>query len=324
MKNNRFQTKTSYSLDALNFLNVLTEDEFYTQRHESNYRHFIQSFSQKNKCLMSEIVRINGGNMLSPFLTLVVSSIPNFDSQEISELFDSATIHSYFSQTSYYKESIWEQKEPLFKLVPEIILELEKIGFKEFWYEHKQPLLLDKIEKITSLVDQHSIFDEINDMLGPTSNIDEIILYLCSYAAPHGIKIVGPRFISDVSYPTEITLSIAIHEMFHPPYRIEQLNERFNDLKVDPKLIDAFDKQKERFGYKTIEGFIEENVVEAMALYICEKIGLEKDPFAYLEKHDEGSHVLSVTLLKYLQSNPKNRDVSFQDYFNEFLQRVEL
>lgn len=56
-----------------------------------------------------------------------------------------------------------------------------------------------------------------------------------------------------------------------------------------------------------------------MALYICEKIGLHKAPFEYLKKHDEGSHLLSVLLLKHLQGQPKSGSTRFPDYFISFL-----
>ncbi|MGZ9583015.1 hypothetical protein [Paenibacillus marinisediminis] len=281
-----FEVATSYTLDALNFLNVLTRDEFYVKRHVEDHQQFLSMNTEANQRLMSEIIRIQGGTMLSPFLTLVVSSVPDFDSYDLSELLRSKDLlQSYFSRTPYYQEDSWGKKKELFSLASEVI----------------------------------PVFKEINHMLGPSSQIDHIVLYLCSYAAPHGIKIAGPRFISDVSYRNEITLGIAIHEMFHPPYRVEQLDHHFDKLKHEPELLTAFNKQKERFGYTKIEGFIEENVVEAMGLYICEKIGLEKDPYTYLNNHDDGSHVLSVILLNYMQNHPKDGGVDFQDYYNEFL-----
>ncbi|MCL6458000.1 MAG: hypothetical protein K6T85_08335 [Gorillibacterium sp.] len=315
-----FEVATSYTLDALNFLNVLTQDEFYVKRHVDDHHRFQAFHTEQNQRLMSELIRIQGRTMLSPFLTLVVSSVPDFDSIELSELLRSTDLlESYFSQTPYYEKEDWEQRKRLFDLVPETIHSLEKLGFKEYWHEQKRPYLIGKGEEIATFASQYSIFKEINDMLGPSSKIDHIILYLCSYAAPHGIKIAGPRYISDVSFRMAFTLGVAIHEMFHPPYRIEQLDDPFNKLKIEPVLLAAFEKQKERFGYSTIKGFIEENVVEAMALYIWDKISLEKDPYGYLEKHDEGSHLLSVVLLKYMQNHPKREAVNFQDYFNQFL-----
>ncbi|ASA24774.1 hypothetical protein [Paenibacillus donghaensis] len=279
-----FEVINSYKFDALNFLNVLTQDEFYVSRHTEDHHHFVSIHTDRNHQLMSEIIRIQGGTMLSPFLNLVVSSLPNFDELELPELFRSTELlQRHFSQSPYYKEEQWKQREPLFSLVPEILQDLEKLCFREYWQERKLPQLLMKTEEIKVFASRQSIFKEINDMLGPSSSIDHIQLYLCSFAAPHGIKITGPRYISDCSFSLELTLGIAIHEMFHPPYRIAELEAPFHRLSATPALLAAFEKQKNRFGYTTIESFIEENVVEAMALYIWEKIGLEPNPFAYLE-----------------------------------------
>lgn len=315
-----FEVAASYTLDALNFLNVLTRDEFYVKRHREDAERFQAFHTERNQRLMAELVRLNGRTMLSPFLTLVVSAVPGFDSMDLIELLQSPDLlKHHYSQTPYYDEEDWEENKPLFALLPEIIGSLEHIGFKDHWHKHKQPYLLQKGEEIAAFSSRYSVFAEINQMLGPASKIDQIVLYLCSYAAPHGIKIAGPRYISDVSFTMEFTLGVSIHEMFHPPYRIGELDPLFSRLLLAPVLLAAFDKQKERYGYSTMEGFIEENVVEAMSLFIWEKIGLEKDPYAYLKKHDEGSHLLSFLLLSHLQCQPKAETASFTDYFNRFL-----
>jgi hypothetical protein len=66
-----------------------------------------------------------------------------------------------------------------------------------------------------------------------------------------------------------------------------------------------------------MEGFIEENIVEAMAIFICHKLGLEKEPFAYFAKHDGGTHMLSVVLFEYFSRYPKSSNQTFEEYFRD-------
>ena len=73
-----------------------------------------------------------------------------------------------------------------------------------------------------------------------------------------------------------------------------------------------------------MKGFIEENLVKAMAIFICHKIGLEDDPFGYFEKHDDGSHTLSVVLFDTFGKHPKSIDQPFKDYFRALLENLPV
>jgi hypothetical protein len=203
-------------------------------------------------------------------------------------------------------------------LILPIVRELEENGFKNFWLRERLPMIHDKIAEVKQLASEYNFKDEMENMLGPGQTFDSISLYLCSFASPHGIKLCGPRYISDVSFPIKFTLAISIHEMFHPPYDGYKIQDLIHCIGEDQLIKNAFINQNPNHGYSTMEGFIEENVVEAMALHICEIIGLENDPFGYLEKHDGGSHVFSVILLDYFKKYPKAKGQTFQEYF-EFL-----
>ena len=107
---------------------------------------------------------------------------------------------------------------------------------------------------------------------------------------------------------------------------LDMLGETYGGLLTDHHLIlrHAFETKDPRFGYATMAGFIEENVVEAMAIFICHKIGLEKDPIGYFAKHDGGSHMLSVVLFEYFGKYPKSSEQSFEAYFLELFQKMPV
>jgi len=112
--------------------------------------------------------------------------------------------------------------------------------------------------------------------------------------------------------------------MFHPPYNAKKLPKELDALTEDPLLKRAFEGKDPKYGYLTMRGFIEENVVEAMTLSICEKLGWETDPMGYLARHDEGSHMLSVVLLEYFRRYPKSQDQTFQQYFKGLAERIPI
>jgi hypothetical protein len=208
-------------------------------------------------------------------------------------------------------------------LIP-VIKEIERCGFREYWRRERLPIIQRKQRQFRAYANKFQLDYEIERMLGQGKAPESIAVYLCSFAAPHGIKICGPRYIADTAFPKEVVLGVAVHEMFHPPYDARNLEQELEKLGNDPLLQHAFETKDPRFGYPTMEGFIEENVVEAMAIFICHKIGLEKDPLGYFEKHDDGSHLLSVVLFDYFGKYPKTSEQSFEAYFLELLQKMPV
>ena len=73
---------------------------------------------------------------------------------------------------------------------------------------------------------------------------------------------------------------------------------------------------------KAEEGFIEENIVEALGIYVAIKLGANIEPFQYFKDHDDGSHIISPHFYKYLCENEKVREQSFEDYFINYVKSL--
>jgi len=320
-----FFVHTSYNLDLLNFINILTGEKFYLDRHEGIYERFGENLSSESKAFIKEAVKINGSVMLGPILSLVISAVPNFEKRSIIKMFeDAALLENCLKDYQYYDEEIWSERKSLFDTLIPVIQELEGKGFLKFWREERLPAIKKQQRQLRTYAKDFHLDKEIELMLGKGQAPKSITVYLCSFAAPHGIKICGPRYISDIAFSKDTTLGIAVHEMFHPPYDAQNLGPELTRLGNDPLLQHAFKTKDPKYGYSTMTGFIEENVVEAMAIFICHRIGLEDDPFGYFEKHDEGSHMLSVVLFDYFGKYPKSIEQPFEAYFKELLARMPV
>ncbi|MFC1713807.1 hypothetical protein ACFL6S_09070 [Candidatus Poribacteria bacterium] len=322
----KFSIYFSYNLDLLNLMNVLTGEEFYVGCHRDAFARFGGSLSDDSQHHIKEAVDINSrGAMLGPFLCLVISAVPNFERRSVTRMFSDANLlKQSFSQYRYFSSEKWPMQKSIFRLLLPVVRELEAKGFREYWLTNRLPLLEEARRELSRFVYEFELQDEIEYMLGPGQTIDSITLYLCTFAAPHGIKLCGPCYISDVAFPKAATLSAAIHEMFHPPYDANNLENELAKLGMDPLLKHAFETKDPKYGYPTMTGFIEENVVEAMALSICQRIGLGEDPLGYLLSHDDGSHVLSVILLEYFKRYPKLGSQTFEEYFRDLLKRMPI
>lgn len=317
-----FLVKKSYNLDLLNFFNVITGDEFYTKYHLEAYLSFKDLLSDESNYAIKALVEANESSMLGPMLCLVFSSLPGFDTMKLQELTNKKEIlKDSFSKTVYYDEKEWEKQEGAIDIVLSIITELEEKGFYEYWVRERLPLIDRSRVELEEYLSRYNINEDIENMLG-NRGIDEITVYLASFASPHGMKICGNNFISDVTFPKETTLLVAIHEMFHPPYNANNILEELKLIGEEAFFRHAFETKNPQYGYAEINGFIEENVVEAMSLIIGEKIGIVEDPIEYLKKHDDGSHVFSVILMKYFKLYRKPKDKSFEEYFKELIRKL--
>ncbi len=317
----KFNVRHSYNLDLLNIINVLTAEELYVRRHSGIFERFGEPLSKKAKGAIEKAVVIHESAMLGPLLSLVVSAVPDFENRSIARMFsDVELLHDNIKRFSYYDAEAWNQRASIFSLLLPVVKELELLGFREYWTKERLPRIQAVQSEFFAYANGFHIDDEVERMLGIGRAPENMTVYLCTFAAPHGIKICGPRYITDVSFPKEDSLGVAIHEMFHPPYDAGNLKDELRRLGEDPLLKRAFETKDPRFGYPTMEGFIEENVVEAMAITICHRLGLEEEPRAYFAKHDGGSHLLSVVLFEYFKRYPKSKDRTFEEYFKELLQ----
>jgi hypothetical protein len=290
--------RASYSLDAINFLNVLTDDPFYTKPHEEAYAYWFGKTSARSRAVIREVAEARGSNMLGPWLAYMVSDQPHFDEAAPARLLDG------FSDS---------------RALAPVIDELEKQGFRDYWERDRLPEISRKVSQMQEYLDKarFSLEAETARLKGPGSDSDDEPwrLYICAFAAPHGIRLSGKALIADVRNEPKGVLRIAIHEMFHPPYGSWQAWWTRRRLTHDPLFQEAFKvHDARRFGYADEEGFLEENIVEAMELHVSQRLGLIDDPWKYLARHDRGDHRLSVVLLDSFNQWPKRDDETFPDY----------
>lgn len=321
----QFQIRDCYNFDLINMLNVLSGDPFYTQYHPEAYAEFGEALSDDSRFRLRAVTDALGNAMISPMINFAVSFIPGFAEANILELLlDEARIFEGIQENDPRMLEKAKEMSPLFQALVPVLAELENMGFREFWLEEGLPLIKARKAELEPFAESVSLDKEIAAMLGAGQAPEEIVLYLCSYASPHGIKIFGPRYIADISFKTESVFMIAIHEMFHPPYVQAEVQDQLDKIAADPFIKLAFEKKDPKFGYPEMYGFLEENVVEAMTLNIAEKIGLESDPFGYLLNHDGGSHVFSVVLVDYLNQYPKPVVQPFGEYFRDLVAKMPV
>lgn len=316
----KLQTESSYNLDVLCLLNTLTGDEYYTKRHDEVFDTWYPQLSEGIKIKMQELADEQGNAMLSPTITLFISSLADFNKRSLVEMLSSfSEIEESMNRTQYsFDKNEFEKWFLQFKntIIP-LICELEDKGVRDYWEQHWLPKIQEKCTKI----DNRLIDFKMDEVLQPFGNIStaDCTIFLCAFTDPLGIKLCGNNLITDIRYSLDIILSNVTHEIFHPPYNQNMVREYVQILFNKLWIKEAFNNQSPNSGYDTMEGFIEENIVEALGIYIAVKLGANIEPHEYFKNHDGGSHVVSPLFYKYLCKNTKVREQSFEDYFIGFV-----
>ena len=316
----RIKTKINYNFDILCFLNIMTADKYYIDFHKDLFEKFYPMINGRTKQNIQDMIKQQGYSMLAPTLTLFISSLTNFNDRNLIEMLKShAEIEDSMNKTPYiFSHEDFEWYFAFFDsaIVP-LIDELEKAGLHEFWQANKLPLIKERCNEIDKYMQQYNAENLINQY----RNFDnsDFTVYLCSFAKPHGLKLCGNNIISDYSYSNDNILSNVTHEVFHPAFDFDTVSQSLNVLSEKSWVQEAFKNQNPNSGYYTIEGFIEEHIVEALGIYVLAQLGVDINPSEYFKIHDEGSHVISPHFYKYLCENKKDISQSFEDYFIHFV-----
>jgi len=297
----------------------MTADEMYVKRHKVAFDKWYPQLSDTVKSKMRDFVAKQGNAMLSPTITLFISSLNDFTNRNLIEMLGNfQEIENSMSKTPYVfgKEDYDKYFSFFTSTIIPLISELEQKGFRGFWEKDRLPTIKEKCGEI----DKRLADFEIESLLAPFSDIEntDCTIYLCSFTDPLGIKLCGNNLITDASYSLDIILSNATHELFHPPYQIDKVRKYVQTIFEIPWVRKAFDKQDPNSGYNSMEGFIEENIVEALGIYIAVKLGADIEPFEYFKSHDGGSHVIAPYFYRYLCDSEKKSNQSFEDYFIRF------
>lgn len=198
----------------------------------------------------------------------------------LNTLENSESMRTNLKQTPYYSEESWQLYESVRDDLKRIFLFLANIQFESYWQENILPKVEQKIAIIKKELPEYDIITEVEAHLSFTLSSNTITIYMLYYSQPHGIRVTGTRFLTDVAWPFEIVLRNAVHEMLHPPYQLDTDDELKNvllRLKSDDFLMDKVLNHNPSFGYNSFEGFVEEDCVQALDQIINEKLKIGMD-----------------------------------------------
>ncbi len=327
-----WQVRPCFKFDVLCFLNALTADPFYLRYYQEEYDKFQPSITPAAQDALSNLkrkIKDENQGIISAFLCLYFSATDDETMDEmLLTLNHSMRMQSALKQTPYYSEAGWQLYDSVREDLKSILLFLKDIQFESYWKENVLPRVRQKIELVEKDLPAYNVIAEVERHLGFALPSNRITVYMLYFSQPHGIKVTGTRFLTDVAWPFEIVLRNAVHEMMHPPYDLvhdDDLRKTFELLKKDEFLMDTIKNHNPAFGYNSFEGFIEEDCVQALEQIINEKFGIEVEPRKRWKESDDGMHVFSAALYKVLKEEKYNqKGERFRDFLIRTIQEGKL
>src|SRR5581483_423259 len=314
----------SFTFDALCWLNVLTGDPFYVcyypQEYEAFKKHLTPRAIQALAGLKTKVK--DQGLIISALLCLYFSATTD---QTLAELLhtveDSSTMEAVLKQSPYYDEKGWHCYESIRPELKILLLFLQEIRFDDYWRSTILPRVEQRISVLQQELAPFNVIVEDEALLGFSLPSNEITVHVLQYVQPHGIRILGTRFLTDVTYASSIQVMTAVHEMLHPPFVREgaQVQACLSELEKDAFLMEAFVNHNPDYGYNTFEGFIEEGCVRALDQFVNEKLSIAKDARERWRTDDEGMHVFAACLYATMKEEHYNRR---GEVFEEFFARM--
>jgi hypothetical protein len=310
--------QTNLAYDALCLLNIWTGETFYCEEHLGLLERWqprlttpvLEAFSRLEKTIRGD------DGIISASLCLLFSSVQPENLHDLERaIAHPETLLETFRASPYFDP---EESNQFQTLLPDLLTLVRFLQVSPFGAEHVADLGTDfdqKRQALQATLETYDIVGSVEAALGHALEAHEIEVFTLAYTAPHGIKIIGNRFITAIEWSAVITARVAIHELMHPPFDIDrpELQAALEKLRQDPVLREHFETHDPVFGYNTWHGYVEENCVRALDQVICEALGIARDADERWQEEDGGMHVLAARLTPVLRAR-ETTGVRFEDW----------
>jgi hypothetical protein len=294
----RWVVRTSEGFDALGFLSPLSGDPFYQKHYEKEVAEFAPRMPSDVLADIKLLKKELGekGELLSPAFYLYFSGGPD---ATMDDLLDSITnpqrLRPALEASPYWDAEDWAGfVERLPRLKP-MLEALRDGGFREYRNALVAPQAGSKLPVIRRKLADYDVIKWAQFYTGRAFDPTIEVIFM-HFNKPHGIKIVGPRFLTGLAYRDDITIQTAGHEVLHPPVPMDGAPAKaaMALFEKDPLLRKILDERDKSYGYGDIEGLFNEGLTQTIDQLIGERLGLKRDPGRRWREHDGGMHVLAA------------------------------
>jgi len=306
----RWKVRVSEGFDALAFLGPLSGAELYARYYGAEAKAFA---SRLPEAIRKDIVKLSsdatteGYGLLGPNLSVLFSTDGNdatLDSLLAALESRNERVLPKYRASQYWDAKDWNWFDKAAPRLAAIFTAMRDAGFAAFRAERAGPDLNTRVGDVQRSL---SSFDVIlwQEKLTGRRFDPTIEIVLLQFAKPHGIKVQGQTFLQATDYDVATTVRIAAHEMLHPPVPMDGAAAlaALKVLEQDALIMRIVREHDPRWGYTTLDGFLNEDLCEALDQLISEALGVARNPADRWRKADDGMHVLAAGLYGLLRQD---------------------
>lgn len=295
----RWIVRGSEGFDALSFLSPLSGDPFYADY----YKEQVAAFSVRMPAAAMDSIRAlkarakSANILLSPFLDLRFSAGPDATIGDLVASLDNAetVLRPPLQASPYWSEESWAPFMASAPVIRSVLLAMRDAGFAEFRSAIFEPKAAARFPELREKLRGFDIVGGVERFSGRTLDptVEVVLLEFCK---PHGIKVIGQKFLSAIDWKDDVVIRTAGHELLHPPVDMEgkAAKAALAVLRQDALLQRVVKEHDPAFGYNSIEGLFDEDLASALDQVIAERFGVARDPADRWTKVDGGMHILSA------------------------------
>ena len=220
-----------------------------------------------------------------------------------------------FAGTRFYqRDGALDELEVLRPIAADALDALAAAGFDGMWREQDAPRLLKAAARLGGDLVRMDIIAEHRRYL--TRPLDpHVTIYFSELSEPHGIRILGQRFITSPNYAPQTVLRNAVHEIIHPLLDTARAETAriLTALEQDDLLVAIVAKSDPKFGYSSIRGLLEEGGTQALEAVINDRLGVARDLPEYWRRQDGGIHLFAAAVYALM------RETGFADTGGDML-----
>jgi hypothetical protein len=315
----RWVIHPSLWFDAVCLIPLLAGLPFYTSRHEQDARWWQERFTsmagqqaRDAVAVLREEVAHRAVKPLPAFLALWTSPAagpPGGAAESLDRLVAAVADPELLVSAMRETSPRWNEADGrLFRSVrPALLAVLEGLraaGLAQWWAEQAEGDLGRRCAELHESFAGYDLVPLVEQHTGVRFEARAVELCVLRWAAPHGIRVTGTRFLTDIRYDAGRVLNIAVHELLHPPWPAgHPVKGRLDTLAADPFLAARFAGRDPAAGYNTWASYAEEDAAQALDQFLNTQLGRNTrgDPVTRWAAADGGMHVLALLLYDTLQ-----------------------
>ena len=323
----RWNVHTCSGLDAVVFIGALAGNKLQHEHYRSDVKRIRSQFDQKAlEALerLAEFAKISG-TLIGPNLALLFSAGPidTLDDVIQSARAPDVRLRPNLEKSQYWDHREWEwYRDETMPDVLTVLLALRDAGFESYWRKKAEPKLELRVGLTRDYLQRFDIIPEQERLLGRRLNpeIDVLLLY---FSKPYGIRVTGQRFASHYSYPMDVQLRTATHEMFHPPFDRGDMSiyTALEELRSDPWMMSIVQDHDPALGYNTFPELLDESSTQALDQIVANRMGFGWGPGSRWRTTDDGMHMLAAAIYQMLRE--ERFDHSGGDYSEWLVSAIE-